>query len=151
MRDFLWAFVYAASGIAYTVRTERNMRVHLCVAFYVIAAGFITGISRAEWAAVLICIGLVPALGCINTSIERLCDDVHPERSWGIMHAKDTAAGAVMCAAIAAAVVGGNIFFRQDKISAALAFAKAQPVWAAVFVVLLVPAVFFIKGRPAKR
>ena len=118
------SFKYAFHGIFETIRTQRNMRVHLCFAFYVIIAGFVTHISAAEWAAVLICIGLVMALECLNTSIESLCDTVHPEKTEGIRITKDAAAGAVLCSALASAVVGGIVFFNEQKVTAALQFFK---------------------------
>jgi len=142
MKSFLWAF----KGIWYCIASQRNMRVHLCFAFYVAVFGFITKITAGQWAAVLICTGIVTALECLNTSIEVLCDTLHPERSDGIAHAKDASAGAVLMAAIASAAVGGVIFFRKDKISAVLALFADKPYIAAAFALSLVLAVLFIRG-----
>lgn len=118
------------------------MRVHLCFAFYVIIAGFITHISVSQWAAVLICIGLVMALECLNTALESLCDTVHPEKSEGIRIAKDAAAGAVLCAAIASAVVGGIIFFRPE----ALQYLKSRTDAVLVTILTLLPMIKFVIG-----
>jgi len=147
MKSFLWAF----KGIGYCIASQRNMRVHLCFAFYVAVFGFITKITSGQWAAVLICIGVVTALECLNTAIEALCDTLHPERSDGIAHAKDASAGAVLMAAVASAAVGGIIFFRRDKILAVLSLFASKPYIAAAFAVSLVLAVLFIRGGKGDR
>ncbi len=147
MKSFLWAF----RGIGYCIASQRNMRVHLCFAFYVAVFGFITKITAGQWAAVIICIGAVTALECLNTSIEALCDTLHPERSDGIAHAKDASAGAVLMAAIASAVVGGIIFFQRDKILIVLSLFANKPYTAAAFAVSLVLAVLFIRGGKGNR
>jgi diacylglycerol kinase len=147
MKRFFRSFVYALAGMAYTIRTERNMRIHLCFAFYVVLAGFVTKISSVEWAAVLICIGAVTALECLNTAVERLCDELCPQKNEGIKHVKDAAAGAVFCAAAVSALVGGTIFFRVDKFMATWQFAKVYPAAAVLIVLTLIPMSIFAKGR----
>lgn len=147
MKRFFRSFVYAFAGMVYTMKTERNMRIHLCFAFYVVLAGFVTELSSGEWAAVLICIGAVTALECLNTSVERLCDELCPQKNEGIKHVKDAAAGAVFCAAAASALTGGTIFFRADKFAATWEFAKASPAAAVLIVFTLIPLSMFAKGR----
>ena len=123
------------------------MRAHLCFTFYVIIAGFVTHLSEPEWAAIFICIGAVTALECINTSLESLCDTVHPEKSEGIRIAKDASAGAVLCAAIASVFVGGEIFLRYEKLEKALNFFKDYTFIAILIILSLVPLCIFVKGR----
>lgn len=142
MKNFVWAF----RGLAFAVMTQRNLRIHLCVALHVIAAGLITKITAGQWAAVLICIGSVTALECLNTSIESLCDTLRPERDSGIAHTKDAAAGAVLLAAMAAAVTGGMIFFNEDKISAMLIFFREKPLRILIPAVTLGLSVLFVRG-----
>lgn len=123
------------------------MRIHLTFVFYVIIAGFVTHITKQEWAAILICIGTVTALECLNTAIESLCDTLHPGKCDGIGKAKDAAAGAVLLAAIASVFVGSDIFFRTDKFKFALEFFKNNTVLAVLIILAVVPLCFFIKGR----
>ena len=123
------------------------MRVHLCFTFYVIIAGFVTRLSEPEWAAILICIGTITALECLNTSLESLCDTVHPEKSEGIRIAKDASAGAVLCAAIASALVGGAIFFNAEKFGMARSFFIDHTFLAILTVLTLTPLCIFVKGR----
>ena len=140
------SFKFAFRGILDTIKSERNMRVHLCFAFYVIIAGFVTHLSASEWAAILICIGLVTALECYNTALENLCDTVHPEKSEGIRITKDASAGAVLCAAIISAVLGGVIFFRTDKLSAAINYFQNHTAAAVVIILTLIPLSIFVRG-----
>lgn len=123
------------------------MRVHLCFAFYVIIAGFVTHLSEPEWAAILICIGAVTALECLNTSLESLCDTFHPDKSEGIRIAKDASAGAVLCAAISSALVGGAIFFSAKKFGMARGFFIDHTFLAILTVLTLIPLCVFVKGR----
>ncbi len=141
------SFKYAFRGIAETLARERNMRIHLCFAFYVFLAGLVTRISVSEWAAVLVCIGLVTALECQNTALEALCDTIHPERSQGIRRTKDAAAGSVLCAALASAVVGGCVFFRRERYEQALLFWQEHTAVALLIILTLIPLAFFVWGR----
>ena len=145
------SFKYAFHGFFETVRTQRNMRVHLCFAFYVILAGLVTHISKSEWAAVLICIGLVTALECLNTALESLCDTVHPEKCEGIRIAKDASAGAVLSAAIVSAVVGGLVFFNAQSFNAALKFFNAQTLISILIILTLIPLILFVRGRKREK
>jgi len=95
------SFGYAFQGIFTCIRKERNMKIHCMVAALVVIAGLILGISVTEWC---ICLGLV------NTAVEAVVDLVTEERHPLAKIAKDTAAGAVLIAAIMAAIVGLIIF-----------------------------------------
>jgi diacylglycerol kinase len=137
-------FVYAFRGIIYTVKTERNMRIHLCVAFYVILAGVVTGIGLTEWAAVLICIALVLGSECLNTAVETACNAIHPGNSLKVARVKDIAAGSVLIFAAVSAVVGGIIFFRTEKVASTVEFAVTHPVAAGAIVLTLPLWIYFI-------
>ncbi len=145
------SFGFAFRGIFDTIKNERNMRIHLCFAFYVIIAGFVTHISASEWVAVLICIGLVMALECLNTALESLCDTMHPEKSEGIRIAKDASAGAVLCAAIASAIVGGLVFFRAEKVNTAMEYFKEHTASSLVIIFTLIPLAVFVRGGKRER
>lgn len=68
------------------------------------------GITPIEWCICLTLFGLVIALELVNTAIESVVDLVTTERKPLAKTAKDTAAGAVLVAAIMAAIVGFIIF-----------------------------------------
>lgn len=97
-------------GMIYVLRTEQNMRIHLLAMCVVVAAGWYFGISLLEWIAVVLCIGVVMSLECVNTAIERIGDQVTQDVTPLMRHAKDAAAAGVLIASGMAAVVGVLIF-----------------------------------------
>ncbi|MGC8780781.1 MAG: diacylglycerol kinase family protein [Anaerolineae bacterium] len=110
MRAFLRSFKYAFAGLGYAVRTQRNLRVHLAIAAIVIAAGLILKVSAAEWAILLLTIGVVISAELINTVAELAVDLLTQEYHPMAKVAKDVGAAAVVTAAIAAVGVGAAIF-----------------------------------------
>ncbi|MGB8168211.1 MAG: diacylglycerol kinase family protein, partial [Chthoniobacteraceae bacterium] len=68
------------------------------------------GLERWEWAAVVGAIGLVWTAEGLNTAVEALTDLVSPGEHPLAGRAKDVAAGAVLCAATSAAVIGLVVF-----------------------------------------
>jgi undecaprenol kinase len=110
LRAFLRSFKYAAEGIAHGVRTQRNMRVELGIALIVVIAGILFRIAAAEWAAILVCIGLVLSAELINTVIELAVDLLVQHYHPMAKVAKDAGAGAVLIAALTSVAVGIVIF-----------------------------------------
>ncbi|HIW83677.1 MAG TPA: diacylglycerol kinase family protein [Candidatus Dorea gallistercoris] len=104
------SFGYAFEGIYGCIRKERNMQIHCVAVVLVTTAGIWLGISRTEWCICLVLFGLILALEMVNTAIEAVTDLVSEEYHPLAKKAKDTAAGAVLVAAVAAAVVGVIIF-----------------------------------------
>ena len=90
------------------------MKIHCMVAALVVIAGLILGISVTEWCICLGLFGMVMALELVNTAVEAVVDLVTEERHPLAKIAKDTAAGAVLIAAIMAAIVGLIILFPRD-------------------------------------
>ena len=76
----------------------------------VVIAGFFFHISMTEWCICLLLCGLIMALELVNTAVEAVVDLVTEERKPLAKIAKDTAAGAVLIAAIFSAVIGCIIF-----------------------------------------
>ncbi|PAW78922.1 MAG: hypothetical protein B9S32_05950 [Verrucomicrobia bacterium Tous-C9LFEB] len=109
-RQRLQSFAFAWQGAVTLVRTQHNMWIHLAATAGVIMAGFFVGISRGEWALVVVAIGLVWMAEAFNTAIEFLSDEVSRERREGLGRAKDVAAFGVLCAAITAVVIGAVVF-----------------------------------------
>ena len=104
------SFGYAFRGIWNTVRHERNMQIHCFAAACVVIAGFLLQISKEEWFTCLILFALVMSLECVNTAIEAAVDLATDEIRPLAAKAKDAAAGAVLIAAIFAAILGLWIF-----------------------------------------
>ncbi|MCL1890551.1 MAG: diacylglycerol kinase family protein [Coriobacteriia bacterium] len=110
MKHLVYAFSCALSGIAHTARTQRSFQIQLAVAVAAVIGGFVVCLTPVEWAVVLILVGLVLTLECLNTALEATIDrcstDLHPLAKT----AKDAAAGAVLIMALIAAVVGLIIY-----------------------------------------
>ncbi|MGN0204907.1 MAG: diacylglycerol kinase family protein [Coprococcus sp.] len=104
------SFGYAFEGIFTCIRKERNMKIHCIFMIMVIIAGMVLDLSVTEWCICLILFGLVTALELVNTAVEAVVDLVTEERKPLAKTAKDTAAGAVLIAAIMAAIIGCIIF-----------------------------------------
>lgn len=107
---FLRSFSFAGQGVWYVVRTQRNMRVHLAAAICAIAAGLALRISAADWACVIITIGVVLAAEALNTVVEALADLCTREYHPLAKIAKDAAAGAVLITSVAAVGVAVAVF-----------------------------------------
>ena len=104
------SFGYAFQGIFNTIRTERNIKIHCAAAILVTIFGIWLQISKTEWMICFILFGLILALELVNTAVEATVDLFTEERKPLAKKAKDDAAGAVVVAAIFAAVIGILIF-----------------------------------------
>jgi diacylglycerol kinase (ATP) len=111
------SFRHAFQGIFFTVKTQRNARIHLLAAVAVCIAGFAFNISAADWRWLISCIAFVWFAEMVNTAFEYLCDVVNPELHESVKNAKDIAAGAVLICAAAASVIGGLTFWPYIVVS----------------------------------
>lgn len=107
---FVRSFGFAFRGVVYLWRTQQNFRVHLAAAGAVGALAAALRVDRRDAALLALSIGLVLATEGINTSIELLLDALSPGRHPLVGRSKDVAAGAVLVAAFAAAVVACLVF-----------------------------------------
>ena len=115
MKKVLESFNNAITGIIDTVRTERNMKIHLIVALGILIVSFFFDITKYEFLILVVTITMVITAELINTAIEASIDMTtnyyHPLAKI----AKNAAAGAVLITAINALLVGYIIFW--DKLS----------------------------------
>ncbi len=112
-RSLLWSFNYAIEGIAYTLRTQRNMRIHVASAIVVLIASLFLRIERAEFLAVVFAIAFVLVTELVNTAVEATVDIVTDSFLPLAKVAKDVAAGAVFVSALTALIVGYIVFFSR--------------------------------------
>jgi undecaprenol kinase/diacylglycerol kinase (ATP) len=110
VKAFLRGFGFAFQGIAYVVRTQRNMRVHLVIAGLVILAGFVLRVTAVEWAILALTIGVVFSAEMVNTVAELAVDLLTQEYHPMAKIAKDVSAAAVFVSAVSAVGVGIAIF-----------------------------------------
>ena len=108
--SFWQSLAFALAGLNHALRSQRNLRIHIAIAVAVVIAAFVLRISRTEWAVVVTLISLVIGLELLNTAIEALVDLTSPVPHPLAKVAKDTAAGAILVAAVGSAIVGLIIF-----------------------------------------
>ncbi|WP_340025194.1 diacylglycerol kinase family protein [Paenibacillus sp. FSL K6-1096] len=110
-KKFWHSFRFAAQGIAAAFKSELNMKVHSCFALLVVAAAAVLRLPPSSWMLLLLAITLVLTAELLNTAIEATIDLVSPEIHPLAKKAKDTAAGAVLLAAVFAVITGIYVFY----------------------------------------
>ena len=106
----LASFRYAGRGLRALVASQPNARIHAAAT---LAAGLLAlalDLSPLEGCALVLAIGLVWLAEALNTALELLCDLASPKPHPLVARAKDVAAGGVLAAALAAALVGLLLF-----------------------------------------
>ncbi len=150
MRGFkklLWSFQNAARGILSVVRSERNIRIHLCFLCYVLFFAWFGQVSEAQIPILILCFGLVLSAELFNSAIERICDKLCTEYDPIIRAVKDIASGAVLISAIMAAAAGIWIFFSPEVLFRVLQKLFAMP-WVTLLGLLSsIPAFLFCRGK----
>lgn len=108
---FIRSLRAATMGVMEVFKSERNAKIHLVVGFVVVLLGISLGITSSEWAAVFFAIMLVFLAEIMNTAIEKSLDIIDPNHNPRVRHIKDMTAGAVLVAAVGAALVGIAVFW----------------------------------------
>ena len=154
MKALLKSFGYAFAGIFRTLRTERNMRIHLVVSAYMYGYLLIYDffeVSRTGFAVLFLANALVMMGEMINTALENVVDLVEQKQNELCKVAKDAAAGAVLIGAIFSVLVGLALLLQPQAFRALFAYYRENPVWIAVLAASLVLSFLFIfrfgKGR----
>lgn len=113
--SLLHSFNHAFQGLVYAVRHQRNMRIHVVVAFLVLVGSVLLNVSRLELIAIFIAIAFVLIAEMVNSAVEAVVDIATDEVDPRAKIAKDMAAGAVLVAAITALVVA--YFVLADRLA----------------------------------
>jgi len=104
------SIAFALEGCKGVWKSEINLKIHLFIAFIVLFAGIFLNLSRLEFVAVFLCIGLVLAAETFNTAIEKICNFISPNIHSEIKFIKDISAAGVLILAINSILVGIIIF-----------------------------------------
>jgi diacylglycerol kinase (ATP) len=134
---FLRSFHHAFEGIIYATRSEPNMRVHFAIAALVLLATLILRLDRVYVVATITLIALVLSLELMNTAIEAIVDLLTVTHHPLAKSAKDAAAGAVLVAAVGAALSGYLIFYQGIISGGTRVFIAVQAVPANVALIAL--------------
>ncbi len=111
LRQWLKSANFAIEGILHGTKTQRHLRYHFCSAALVLVGSYVIGVSRVEFLIIALAVILVLSTEMLNSAVEAVVDLLSPEFSEKARVAKDIAAGAVLIAAVGAAVIGYIILF----------------------------------------
>ncbi len=123
----LRSFRFALQGLWHCISYERNMRIHLVVAAYVLVFSQFFALTGVEYAILFVVIGLVLALELLNTALEAVGNAITREQNPYVKILKDTAAGAVLVFAMAAVAVAAALFWDGAGFCRMYAFLPGSP------------------------
>lgn len=110
-QNFSNTFKNARKGMRLTLKSERNLRIHLFVAALVLITAYCLKFSITKFCILLLTIASVISAEMFNSAIEFSLDAIfHNKYSRMVGMAKDIAAGAVMVVTITAVMIGVLLF-----------------------------------------
>lgn len=110
-QNFASTFKNARKGMRLTLKSERNIRVHLFVGALVLISAYCLNFSILRFCIIILTIACVISAEMLNSAIEFSLDAIfHNKYSRMVGMAKDIAAGAVMVVTIAAVIIGVLLF-----------------------------------------
>ena len=148
---FIRSFSYAFKGVGRCILNERNMRFHISAVVLVLYWCWFFQPTPTEFTLILLCFGAVCALECVNTAIEAVCNRVSPEHHPLIGLAKDVAAGAVLCMAVASAIGGLVLFLQPPRFMQAVTALFTSPLFCGILILLVVLAIWFVLVCPTPK
>jgi|ERR1700733_15061639 undecaprenol kinase len=109
-KNLIESFYHAFHGMWIGLQQERNLRIHFALVPIVVALGAWLRVDMTGWLALTMSMGLVITAEFMNTALEHLVDiSTDGKYHQSARYAKDTAATAVLCAAITAMVAGAVV------------------------------------------
>jgi diacylglycerol kinase (ATP) len=105
-RSRIRSFKHAFAGVWYVIRTQKNAWIHFTIMSIVVVLAAWLGLSRFDWAVLVVTIGIVWLAEFLNTSIEAIVDLVSPQRHPLAKVSKDVGAAAVLITAATSVIVG---------------------------------------------
>jgi len=105
------SFKYAFRGLRLMIRSQHNAWIHAAATLGAAGMGLGFRLSGPEWCWIILAVAAVWTAEALNTAFEFLADATTREFHPVVGQAKDVAAGAVLVTAIAAAAIGGIIFY----------------------------------------
>jgi len=101
------SFRYAFSGWWFVIRTQRNAWIHTIVSILVVLLALWLGISRQDWAVIILAIAMVWIAEFLNTALEAVVDLASRHEQHELARVgKDVGAAAVLIAAGCSVLIG---------------------------------------------
>lgn len=110
-QNFSNTFRNARKGMRLTIKSERNVRIHLFASVLVLITAYCLNFSITKFCILLLTIASVITAEMFNSAIEFSLDSIyHNKYSRMVGMAKDIAAGAVMVVTLTAVMIGALLF-----------------------------------------
>ena len=104
------SFTHAFRGLQYALAHDQNLRFHVYIALFVVAASVFFDVNPFEMGILGVMIILVIVAEMLNTSIEKMVDLITKEHRMEAKIAKDVSSGMVLVTAIGSIIIGILIF-----------------------------------------
>jgi len=140
---------YATEGIVHTLRTQRNMRIHLAAAAAVLVLALWVGVAKIELIVLLISITFVLTAEMVNTAVETAIDVSTTSFDPMAKLAKDVAAGAVLISTLNALAVGYLVFSNRIADHSTRLLERLRDAPAQLTIVALAMTVIIVIGTKA--
>ncbi len=112
--DQLWSILvscgYALRGFYFTLRSQRNFRIHTLVGAGVLVLGVAFRFSRVEMVLLILTVSIVMMGELLNTALELTLNLLEARNHPVAKAAKDAAAGGVLLAVVGSVVIGLFLF-----------------------------------------
>ncbi|MGV8145632.1 MAG: diacylglycerol kinase [Alkaliphilus sp.] len=113
IRKMIDSFNHAVEGIIYSVKTQKNMKIHFLISTLILFLALFFDLSKYEVMMLFLTISLVVITEMLNTAVEKTIDLVTNDYHELAKIAKNVAAGAVLIASLNAIAVSYFLFFRK--------------------------------------
>lgn len=125
---FIRSLGYALKGICTGIKEERNVRIDIVAAFYVLLFSRFYDLTRTQNVLLVFICFTVLGFELMNTAVERAVDRPDKEHYMQAGQAKDTAAGGVLLVAMGAAAAGIILFWDIAVFKEIFAFFTTRPI-----------------------
>lgn len=125
---FIKSLGYALKGIYIGIMEERNVRIDIVAAVYVLIFSRFYDLTVTQNVLLVFICFTVLGFEFMNTAVERAVDKPDREHYMQAGEAKDTAAGGVLLVAIGAATAGIMLFWKVDVFIKIFTFFSTQPI-----------------------
>lgn len=151
LKEAFRSFFLAGRGIAFCLRHERHLRIHLMVSAYVLYFSTFYDFTRTDYAVLVLTCVTVISMEIINTSIEVVIDKLSPHYNVFAMMGKDIAAGAVLFTTIGAVIIGLFLFLDFEVLGNIVRYFTSDFIKPLILLASIVLAVWFImNAKPRK-
>ena len=145
------SFYCAIRGIAFCIRHESHMRIHIVATVYVLYFATFYGFSAGEYAVLVLTCAFIMALELLNTSIEVVIDKVSPKYNIFAMIGKDIAAGAVFMGSLGAAAIGVIMLWKPDVFAEIWQYFTTDIVKLIILIISVILSLIFILTAKKRR